>query len=90
MVAFVNEVQRPCLRRTALALALGLVLVSVPSPTRATVACGAERWDVKTLDAPDIDFQAHHTSVLHLRTIDRPDVGSDDPRIARSSFGPTR
>jgi hypothetical protein len=49
----------------------------------------AERWAVKTLSdrhADEVNFHPRDTSVRHLRKINNPGVGSDDPRTVPVEF----
>jgi len=56
------------------------------SEAEAAGQCGVERWEIKTLtdpDAGDVHFRPRHTTIRHLRRLDRPSsVGHSSPRIA--------
>jgi hypothetical protein len=65
------------------------ILAQPPRSATAAVSCGVERWAVKTLSdrgASKVDFHARRRSVRFLRRLDRPTVGSDDPRIRPVEF----
>ena len=67
-----------------LAVALALSLVLVVAPATAAVKCGTERWPIKTLsdkNASKVSFKAIDTTVKHLRSLNRPDVHEDSPRL---------
>jgi hypothetical protein len=70
--------------RRLLAGAMALSLVLVVAPATAAVKCGTERWPIKTLsdkNASKVDFNATKTTVKHLRSLNRPDVHLDSPRL---------
>ena len=57
-----------------------------PSPTSSNgLACGEERWDVKTLSDPaagSVSFAPQDTTVNALRSLPKPSVGQSTPRMA--------
>jgi hypothetical protein len=69
-----------------------LLMASAALGVTASVAateCGSERWAIKTLKdraANDIDFDARRVTVDHLRNLNNPGVGSDDPRTRPVEF----
>ncbi|MDP9223033.1 MAG: hypothetical protein M3P18_04120 [Actinomycetota bacterium] len=68
----------------ATAIVAGSLLTAAPPIAHAAIACGVERWAVKTLSdaaASSVDYHARHVTVDHLRGLPAPSVGTYTPRI---------
>lgn len=77
------------LRALAAVVSVLAVLVPASPAARAAVRCGVERWAVKTLsdgNASKVDYQAERRTVQYLRTLPRPDVHEDSPRLHPYEF----
>jgi hypothetical protein len=78
----------------AAAVVTGLCLSTSPAPlhprvAEAAVKCGTERWSIKTLSDPDaekVNYKPEHRTVQYLRTLPRPDVHEDSPRLRPYEF----